>query len=108
MVLAETPVLLRHREREETVLAQELEVPPREHQLVVEALRVGAELLLAELDQRGAELLLPVGVDPVRIPLVAQSPEGLRTPHLVRHPTSFRKRSVAARCVQTSHNQPAS
>ena len=80
MVLAEAAVLLGHREAEEPVLAEELEVAAREHQLVVEPLGVGAQLLLAELDQGGAELLLPIGVDPVRIPVVPQAPEGLRTP----------------------------
>ena len=85
VVLAQAAVLLGHREAQEPVLAEELEVAAREHQLVVEALGVRAELLLAELDQGGAELLLPIGVDPVRIPVVAQAPEGLRTPHLLGH-----------------------
>ncbi len=85
MVLAEAAVLLRHGEREEAVLAEQLEVAAREQQLVVGALRVRAHLLLAELDQRRAELLLAVGQDPVRIPLVAEPPERLSSPHLLGH-----------------------
>jgi hypothetical protein len=51
VVLAEPAVLLGHGEREEAVLAEQLEVPPREQQLVVRALGVRPQLLLAELDQ---------------------------------------------------------
>ena len=40
MVLAEAAVLLGDGEREEAVLAEQLEVAPREEQLVVRALRV--------------------------------------------------------------------
>jgi hypothetical protein len=85
VVLAEAAVLLRHGKGEEAVLAEELEVAAREEQLVVGALRVRAHLLLAELDQRRAELLLTVGQDPVGIPLVAKPPERLSSPHLLGH-----------------------
>ena len=61
MVLAEPAVLLGNRQREEPVLAEELEVAPREQQLVVGALRVRAHLLLAQLDQLRAQLLLAFG-----------------------------------------------
>ncbi len=85
VVLAEAAVLGRDGEGEEAVLAEQLEVAPRELELVVGDLRVGAHLLLAQLDQRVAELLLAVGEHPFRIPLVAQSPEGLATPCLFGH-----------------------
>ena len=85
VVLAEPAVLLRHGEGEEAVLGEDLEVAARVEQLVVGALRVGAHLLLAELDQLRAQLLLALGEEPVRIPLVAESPERLVTPRLVRH-----------------------
>ena len=85
VVLAEAAVLLGDGEREEAVLAEELEVAAREEELVVGALRVRAHLLLAELDERRAELLLAVGQDPVGIPLVAEPPERLATPHLLGH-----------------------
>ena len=93
MVLAQAAVLLRHGQREEAVLAHQLEVAPRVQQLVVRALRVRAHLLLAEPDEGLAQLLLPVGQDPVRIPVIAQTPEGLCAPHLLRHPqTPLRRR----------------
>ena len=85
VVLAQPAVLLRHGEREEAVLAHQLEVAARVEQLVVGALRVRAHLLLAQPDEGLAQLLLAVGQDPVRVPVVAQSPEGLRAPHLLRH-----------------------
>ena len=97
VVLAEAAVLLGHRQREEAVLAEQLEVAPREEQLVVGALRVVAQLLLAQLDQRRAQLLLPVGEHPVRVPLVAETPERLVTPHLFvghRHPPRVSAREV--------------
>src|SRR5207253_9348493 len=51
-------------------------------------------LLLAQLDQRRAQLLLAVGVEPVRIPLVAEPPERLSGPHLlVGHQASNRTAS---------------
>src|SRR5207245_4060504 len=81
----EAAVLLGHRQREESVLAEQLEVAPREQQLVVRALRVRAQLLLAELDQLRAQLLLAFRIHPVGIPLVAEPPEGLRSPRLVGH-----------------------
>ena len=95
MILAEPAVLLGHREGEEAVLSQELQVPPREHQLVVEALRVGPELLLAQLDQGGPELFLPLRVHPVRVPFVSETPERLGSPLLVSHVTSRRVRPDA-------------
>ena len=85
MVLAEAAVLLGHGQREEAVLAEQLEVASREQELVVGALRVRAHLLLAELDERRAQLLLAVGQDPVGIPFVAEPPERLATPHLLGH-----------------------
>ncbi len=85
VVLAQPAVLLRHREGEEAVLAHQLEVAARVEQLVVGALRVRAHLLLAQPDEGLAQLLLAVGQDPIRVPVVAQSPEGLRAPHLLRH-----------------------
>ena len=85
MILAESAVLLGHRQREEAVLAEELEVAAREEQLVVRALRVRAHLLLAELDQERAKLLLAVGQEPVRVPLVPEPPERLGAPHLLGH-----------------------
>ena len=85
VVLAEAAVLLGHGEREEAVLAEQLEVAAREQQLVVGALRVRAHLLLAELDERRAQLLLAVGQDPVGIPVVAEAPERLAAPHLLGH-----------------------
>jgi hypothetical protein len=42
VVLAQAAVLLRHREREEAMLAEQLQVATREEQLVVGALRVRA------------------------------------------------------------------
>ena len=86
VVLAQAAVLLGHGEREEAVLAHQLEVAARVQQLVVGALRVRAHLLLAELDERLAQLLLAIGQDPVRVPLVAEAPERLAAPLLlVRH-----------------------
>ena len=85
VVLTEAAVLLGHGQPQEAVLSEQLEVAPREEELVVGALRVRAHLLLAELDQRRAKLLLPVGEDPVRIPVVAESPERLGAPHLLGH-----------------------
>ena len=85
VVLAEPAVLLGDGQREEAVLAEQLEVAPREEQLVVGALRVRAHLLLAELDERRAELLLALGQEPVGVPLVAEAPEGLGAPHLLGH-----------------------
>ena len=85
VVLAEAAVLGRHRKREEAVLAEQLEVAPRELQLVVGDLGVGPHLLLAQLDQEVAEFLLAVGEHPFRVPLVTQSPEGLATPSLLGH-----------------------
>ena len=85
VVLAEAAVLLGDGEREEAVLAEQLEVASRVEQLVVRALRVRPHLLLAELDERRAELLLAVGQDPVGIPLVAEPPERLASPHLLGH-----------------------
>ena len=73
MVLAQAAVLLGHDQREEAVLGEELEVAPREQQLVVGALRVGAHLLLAQLDEQFAQLLLALGQDPVGIPVVAEA-----------------------------------
>jgi hypothetical protein len=85
VVLAEAAVLLGHRQRQEPVLAEQLEVAAREEQLVVRALRVRTHLLLAELDQRRAELPLAVGQEPVGVPLVAEAPVRLATPHLLGH-----------------------
>ena len=85
MVLAQASVFLGHREGEEAVLSQQLEVAPREEKLVVGALRVRPQLLLAELDQLRPQLLLAVCEEPVRIPLVAESPIGLGSPHLLGH-----------------------
>jgi hypothetical protein len=85
VVLAEAAVLLGDGEAEEAVLAEQLEVAAREQELVVGALRVRAHLLLAELDERRAELLLAVGIDPVGIPVVAEPPERLASPHLLGH-----------------------
>jgi hypothetical protein len=81
-------VLLGDGEREEPVLGEDLEVPPRVEKLVVGALRVGAHLALAEVDQLRPQLLLALGQEPVGIPVVAESPEGLSAPHLVRHSLS--------------------
>ena len=86
MVLAESAVFFGHRQGQETVLTQELQVAAREDQLVVEPLGVGSQLRLAEFDQRGAEFFLAVGEHPIGVPLVPQAPEGVRTPHLVGHP----------------------
>ena len=86
VVLAQAAVLLGDGERQEPVLSQDLQVLPGEHQLVVEALRVSPELLLAELDERRSELLLVVRVHPLGVPFVPEAPEGLRPPHLLGHP----------------------
>ena len=85
VILAEAAVLLGHRQREEAVLAEELEIAAREEQLVVRALRVRAQLLLAELDQKRTQLLLAVGQEPVGVPLVPEPPERLGAPHLLGH-----------------------
>ena len=69
------------------MLAEQLEVAARELELVVGDLGVGPHLLLAQLDQQVTELALAVGEHPLRIPLVAQSPEGLATPCLLGHQT---------------------
>ena len=61
MTLAETTPFFGHTECKETVLPEKLQVTAREQQLVVGPLRVGAHLLLAELDQRLAKTLLAVG-----------------------------------------------
>ena len=91
VVLAETAVFLRYRQCEETVLTEDLQVPARERELVVESLGVGPKLRLAELDDRRSELLLPVGEHPVGVPLVPEAPERLGSPHLLGHgPTSGR------------------
>ena len=86
VVLAEAAVLGRDGQRQEAVLAEQLEVAAGELELVVGDLRVGAHLLLAQLDQQVAQLALAVGEQPVGIPFVAQTPEGLSTPCLVGHP----------------------
>src|SRR4051794_8371553 len=83
VVLTQAAVLLGHGEGEEAVLAHELEVAPREQELVVRALGVRAHLLLAELDELLAQLLLAVGEHPVGVPLVAEAPERLSAPRLV-------------------------
>src|SRR5262249_40445470 len=67
------------------VLAENLEVAARVEELVVGALGVRAELLLAELDELRAQLLLPVGVEPVGIPVIAEPPERLAGPRLLGH-----------------------
>src|SRR5205807_5888509 len=93
-VVAQASVLLGHGQGEEPVLAEQLEVAAREEELVVRPLGVRAHLLLAQLDQRRAQLLLAVGVEPVRIPLVAEPPERLSGPHLlVGHQASNRTAS---------------
>ena len=104
VVLAEPAVLLGDGQSEKTVLAEELEIAAREEQLIVGALRVRAHLLLAQLDERRAELLLALGQEPVGIPLVAESPEGLGAPHLLGH--AHLRRGVVAggvivRCRRT-------
>ncbi len=65
------------------MLAEQFEVPARELQFVVRPLGVLAHFPLAEIDQRGAQFLVPVGQYPVRVPFIAESPEGLRSPHLL-------------------------
>ena len=100
VVLAEAAVLLGHGQREEAVLGEDLEVAPRVEQLVVRALRVGAHLLLAELDQLRAQLLLALGEEPVRVPLVAEAPEGLVTPRLVRHSSLPGRSIVVQTCTE--------
>ena len=98
VVLAQPAVLLGHREREEPVLAHQLQVAPRVEQLVVGALRVRAHLLLTQADEGLAQLLLAVREDPVGVPVIAQTPEGLGAPHLLRH---RRHLSVVDELVQT-------
>ena len=82
MVLAQPAVLLGDDQAEEAVLGQDLEVAARVEQLVVGALGVRAHLLLAEPDQRLAQLLLAFGQDPVRVPVVVQTPES-SSPHIL-------------------------
>ena len=82
VVLAQAAVLLGHREREEAVLAQQLEVAARVEQLVVGALRVGAHLLLAELDQRRRAAPSGARSGPSR------GPSRSRAPRRARRPTS--------------------
>ena len=82
MVLAQAAVFLRDGQGEEAVLAKQLEVPARELQLVVGSLGIVPHLLLAQVDQLRAQLLVPVGQHPVRVPVIAKSPERLGTPHL--------------------------
>src|SRR5258706_16450434 len=65
------------------MLAEQFEVPARELQFVVRPLGVLAHFPLAEIDQRGPQFLVPVGQYPVRVPFIAESPEGLRSPHLL-------------------------
>ena len=102
VVLTEPAVLLGHRERQKAVLGEDLEVAARVEQLVVRALRVGAHLALAEVDQLRAQLLLPLGQEPVGIPVVAESPEGLAAPHLVRHSLSLVGARSSYKFVQTT------
>src|SRR5258707_8584241 len=82
VVLAEAAVFLRHCQRQESVLTEELQVPPRESQLVIRPLGVVPHLLLAQLNELATQLLVVVGQRPVRIPVIAESPVRLRTPHL--------------------------
>ena len=98
VVLAEAAVLLRHRQREEAVLGEDLEVAARIQQLVIRALRIRAHLLLAQLDELRAQLLLALGQEPVRVPLVAEAPEGLATPSLLH--SSLSRVGSAKRFVQ--------
>ena len=100
VVLAEAAVFLRHRQRQEAVLRQDLEVAARIQQLVVRALRIRAHLGLAELDQLAAQLLLALGQEPVRVPLVAKPPEGLVSPHLL-HDLLSPGRARSYKYVQT-------
>ena len=88
MVLPEAAVLLRHGEREEAVLAEQLEVAARELEVVVGRLRVGAHLLLAQLDQEIAQLALAVGQHPVGVPVVPEPEVQLAAPPLLSHATS--------------------
>ena len=67
------------------MLAEQLEVAAGILEVVVGDLGVGAHLLVAQLDQQIAQLALTVGEHPLRVPLVAQSPEGLSVPQLLGH-----------------------
>ena len=106
VVLAQPAVLLGHDERQEAVLGEDLEVAPREQQLVVGALGVGAHLLLAEPDQLLAQLLLALGQDPVGIPVVAEAPEGLVSPRLVGHCLSLVGAFVVQICTDDLYRVP--
>ncbi|CAB4346691.1 unannotated protein [freshwater metagenome] len=85
MILAKTAVLLRNRQRKETVLAEDFEVAIRVEKLIIGALRVGAHLVLTEIDQLRTKFNLLFSQDPVRIPVVAEPPEFLIAPHLLGH-----------------------
>src|SRR5262249_59107238 len=78
----EAAVLLGHGQGQEPVLAEQFQIPARKLEFVVRALGVVAHFLLAELDQRGPQLFVPLSQHPVGIPVVAESPERLGTPHL--------------------------
>ena len=106
VVLPEPAVLLRHGEREEAVLAEQLEVAARELEVVVGRLGVGAQLLLAQLDQEIAQLALAVVQHPVGVPVVAEAEVQLAAPALVSHATSPPARSMDPCRAWTNRTKP--
>jgi hypothetical protein len=85
VVLAQPAVLLGHREPQEAVLAEQLQVAARVRQRVVGDLGVRPDLLLAQLDEKVAQLELALGQEPVWVPVGSQPEVGLAAPALLGH-----------------------
>src|SRR5262249_10956735 len=96
----EAAVLLGHGQGQEPVLAEQFQIPARKLEFVVRALGVVAHFLLAELDQRGPQLFVPFSQHPVGIPVVAEAPERLGTPHLfLAQPDPFARPPAPSRAI---------
>ena len=80
MVLAHAAQFLGHDQAEQAELGDRLEILAREQQLLVGFDRVVAQRGAGKLDELGLQLLLLVGQDPLRIPLIAETPEVLFAP----------------------------
>src|SRR5215468_10389829 len=65
------------------MLAEQFQISARELELVVGPLGIVAHFPLAKINQLGAQFLMPFGQHEVRVPFIAESPERLRSPHLL-------------------------
>src|SRR5215475_2150288 len=83
VVFTEAAVFLGDRQCQEAMLAEQFEISARELELVVGPLGIVAHFSLAQINQLGAQFLVPLGQHEVRVPFIAESPERLRSPHLL-------------------------